>query len=370
MIFSIAYHPGGRRVATASYDMFGRGTGEVRLWDVTDGREVLELPGEVWVAFSADGRRLAAPARGALLGESNAVRVWDGGPFPLEATFRGEGTPLFAVAADPTGQVVAASGSRYAVTLYDRAKRKPPRELTGHTSHIGDVDISSYGRLVASASDDRTIRLWDISTGKEVKKLEGHTGQVTRVRFDPTGEKLISTGADRAARVWDVATGRELLKVDHPEGKGMDLALSADGGRAVICAENGVRIWDVTTGETLRQIRPPHPTTSVAWRDGTLVTGDNTGLVHVWDAESGEHRREWEAHSGTVWGLAFTREGVLVSGGSDRLARAWNPDTGKRMAEYPGHFDSVRRVTAVPEGFATVSWDGTVRFWAAPGKQP
>jgi WD40 repeat protein len=52
-------------------------TGEVKLWDVATGTEILTLPGHVSVAFSPDGRFLAAVG-GDVLG-AGLIKVWDGG---------------------------------------------------------------------------------------------------------------------------------------------------------------------------------------------------------------------------------------------------------------------------------------------------
>jgi eukaryotic-like serine/threonine-protein kinase len=59
-VWGLAFHPGGRRLASASMDSVQGGKGEVILWEPDTGRAVLSLPGNVAVAFSADGSRLAA----------------------------------------------------------------------------------------------------------------------------------------------------------------------------------------------------------------------------------------------------------------------------------------------------------------------
>jgi WD40 repeat protein len=49
--------------------------GEVILWDPLTGRAVLSLPGNVAVAFSADGARLAAGYADMYM--TSDVRLWD-----------------------------------------------------------------------------------------------------------------------------------------------------------------------------------------------------------------------------------------------------------------------------------------------------
>lgn len=69
---SVAFHPDGRRLATA------HGNEGVRVWDLSTGQEVLSFPAESLdlnqVAFSPDGTKLAATDR------SGAIKVWDATP--------------------------------------------------------------------------------------------------------------------------------------------------------------------------------------------------------------------------------------------------------------------------------------------------
>jgi hypothetical protein len=67
-IFSVAYSPDGKRLASAS------GDNTVKVWDAQTGQELLTCKGHtgyVWgVAFSPDGKRLASAG-------GKAVKVWD-----------------------------------------------------------------------------------------------------------------------------------------------------------------------------------------------------------------------------------------------------------------------------------------------------
>ena len=71
---TVAFSPDGRRLAAAGFGA------AVMLWDTETGQEVLELPcprmGVTSAAFSPDGRRLAA------IINDGTVMVWDA--MPLE----------------------------------------------------------------------------------------------------------------------------------------------------------------------------------------------------------------------------------------------------------------------------------------------
>ncbi len=77
-VWGLAFHPAGGRLASASMDSVGGGKGEVILWDPATRRAALSLPGNVAVAFSADGTRLFAASGDRYL--TSAVRVFDTRP--------------------------------------------------------------------------------------------------------------------------------------------------------------------------------------------------------------------------------------------------------------------------------------------------
>jgi WD40 repeat protein len=78
VINSVTFSPDGQRLASASWDMNRGAFGEVKLWDVATGTDILTLPGHACVAFSPDGRHLAALG-GENLGGA-VIKVWDGAP--------------------------------------------------------------------------------------------------------------------------------------------------------------------------------------------------------------------------------------------------------------------------------------------------
>ena len=185
-VFSVAWHPDGRRIATAGS---AGGQNTVKVWDAQTGRDTFSPiplrpgtsagPYQV-VAFSPDGRYLVT---GQLEG---AVQIWDAG----------------------TGRIVP--------VLDVRTGQKSDVFAT-HAREIRAVVFSRKGGHMATASGDGTVKVWD-ATRLEVKQeprlppLRARVpGPSVNVAFSPDGSQLATGGAGNSVKLWDVQTGREVL---------------------------------------------------------------------------------------------------------------------------------------------------------------
>jgi WD40 repeat protein len=204
-VLAMAFSPDGRWLATAASiakvgGRHGLPGGVVKIFEVESGKEVRDVgrftSHAVAVAFSPDGRLLAAGSSGAAseLPEAGELRVWNTTNFE----------PLFT----HTGEVGEVPGDdRWSVT---------------------SVAFSPDGTRVASASIDRVVRVWDVPSGRERLTLKGHEDWAGNVRFSPNGNELVSAGADATVRVWNAASGEQLRSIPFDIAEVRTLNLSPD----------------------------------------------------------------------------------------------------------------------------------------------
>lgn len=178
-----------------------------------------------------------------------------------------------------------------------------------------------------------------------------------------------------------------------PEDSLLSVDFSRDGERMVGAASNGnIVIVDIASVDVLQnipgrtrtivndngeEIQEPIPMTVATFHpDGDRVaTGDDQGMIHVYDANNGESLFEIDAHTQRITGLQFSPNGLyLISGSQDTTMTLWNADNGERIRDYIGHVgavasvdfsaDSARILTTTLDNLEDRSiLDRSVRLW-------
>jgi WD40 repeat protein/serine/threonine protein kinase len=287
---SAVVSPDGKRGASATF-VPGKGS-EVKVWDFQTGKELITLKGHTYgtayLAFSPDGKRLAATGKMVTGPEGlpGVVKVWD-----LETSaelLSLEGRGGFGVAYSPDGKRLASTGlwgkpgkpfeMTGKVKVWDAQTGK---ELLSFEGGGACVIFSPDGKRLAAASREE-IKLWDAQTGQEIRSFKG--GGLS-VAFSPDGKRLASSG--QVVRVWDVETGKELLTLKEYTYRMWKVAFSPDGKRLASASAKTVKVWDAQSGQELLTFQVHNGIfNSVAFSpDGRrLVSGTEDGTVIIWDA--------------------------------------------------------------------------------------
>jgi hypothetical protein len=180
-------------------DRSGR-TNQVYLWDLSAGREFPRPASQqgkvIAAAFSPDGQTLAWS------GEDPHLKLWDlkrGVLRRLPRELKLHAVLALAFSAD--GKRLAAAGFE-GLELWDLVTNQHLRTLrNGNSNHC--VAFSRDGRLLASGSDNQAV-LWEVATGRRLRAFDGFEGPVLGVAFSPGGRVLATGSVDRGVTLWDV----------------------------------------------------------------------------------------------------------------------------------------------------------------------
>jgi WD40 repeat protein len=301
----------------------------------------ISATGELMVA--GYGRYEADPGEG-------AIACWDLRNGKHRLLPGHDGSSVFGVATDSTGNlIVAGGGPRHGpgfVKFWDPRTRMMTRELPNEEVCVSGVALSPAGDRLAVVSV-RRVALWENLSSQPSLLWDREASRSVRVAFSPRGDVLAvgffgGDGTEKSpptVMLWDAANGAALESVSFDRAI-KELAFSPDG-RLLVSIDYGgkVEVYDRHEKRTvLREHAHEEVGMSVAISpDGrTLATASSNPQIKFWHLPTMMHVATVKT-SARVAKLAFFRDGqTLAVGYMDRNVELWHVDREKEQFNIDG----------------------------------
>ncbi|HKO46078.1 MAG TPA: serine/threonine-protein kinase [Polyangiaceae bacterium] len=314
-------------------------------------------------AISGDATRLGSYSR------DTGLRLWSLGadPSPDELSERGNVLALgLGVSPD---QLLSAGLGRNGVCIRQLPLGTCTTRLPVRLDRVRALAVSANGQRLALAGSGSQIFIWDLPQRIPIQVIEGLRQETRALAFTLDGEALAAAGIERKLRLFDVHSGALLVEQE---------TLSPIQTMTVVPGTGTLVTGDQAGVLTLRDMKTGRA--DAAWQAhsdwvmGSAISPDGSRLasasadrsVRVWSLPNHKRLFSLAGHDGKVLSVDFSTNGTrLASASEDKSVRIWNPLTGQALATLPGHTGSVRAVRFTQQGLvlASGSDDGTIRLW-------
>jgi len=233
-------------IRTLAKSVFRTGALVIVLFFVSALEAVENRPSVSHVAFTPDGKYLAACANGTE--GRGTISLWDVGTKRLLWSRVVEhGIASFAMSPNNETLVFGTFNGEAKILVTKIAMLKPPYRSDAKAVRV--VAFSPDGKTLAIGSDGRAIRLWDLESRAVPATLREHWGPYYSAAFSPDGTRLIAPTAE-GVRIWDTNTGKEIRTWNH-EGCQTPCAIFSPDGKWVLTggSDETVRVWNVSDGK-------------------------------------------------------------------------------------------------------------------------
>ncbi|MBS0191839.1 MAG: serine/threonine-protein kinase [Phycisphaerales bacterium] len=315
---AMALNPAGTELAAGLED------GTIALFDVADGKSLASFKsGEQGVRgleYSPDGNALLAGT-----GDGQILEL-DPRTLGVRRTIAQTKSPVARIAWSPDGKFFGSAHGDMTVRLWKWGSRvEPVRTYRGHTGVTHVIAFAPDSHTFATGGLDRTVRVWSTDSDECVAVLDAPNGTVRSLVFTSDGEKIVA-GGWWTMNVWDWKNQAKIRSFSCPD-TASGAAIVGNGDELWATVGDSIRVWDFSPTPGVVLLSGHTGRSVAAWSPDSkwIATGDGSGKIRLFDAETMKLSRVLSGGSGRVRALAFDAGSrYLVAAGEEHAARVFD----------------------------------------------
>jgi WD40 repeat protein len=345
---ALLYAPDGKSIVSV-------GNGVTRVWNAETGAEVRQfsITLATWqdrVALSPDGTALIlAPDERQAGGDSLVTYELVTGKELRKVRLRADRSPKLTYcpnALSPDGRLAVAPATG-ALHVFAAESGKELSTLSCPGEEVQAIALAGPDRIV-TANKKGVIEVWEARTGKRERSF-AHDGPAAVMVASPDGKLLATIGhpthgidkfLDRdVVQVWDLTEGKLLQRLAaRPQSWYMRLAFAADSRTLITSSADRdtgtITVWDARSGERRRELAGQGSALAVSPNGKRLVVGNLPGPFDVWDSASGRRILPDEPRYSRAPAVHLSPDGDRLTTIGYTAISVWDGTTGRRTRSF------------------------------------
>jgi len=229
-----------------------------------------------------------------------------------------------------------------------------PYLLQGHERPITVVKYNDDGDLLFSASKDQIPCIWRVENGERLGTFHGHKGTIWDLDPDRFSNYLLTASADATVKLWSCETGECIRTFPH-RGPVRGVCWSDDNKLFASISdpfvEHNAKITifdsqddgDEETIEPVLEIDVPKENnkrvqmTNIWWThlNEHLMVSFDSGLIRLYDPETGDMEEEFRAHEKKINRVQFNRDKTMfITSSADFTSKLYDAVNLKHLKTY------------------------------------
>lgn len=285
------------------------------------------------IALSPDSKFLVSASRDGVL------KTWDVRERKLISTQTQENGCVTALSFHPTQNIFFSCDTEGIVKSWQNQNGALIDETVLDRKSLYSMAIPQSGEWVAVAGASGKIFLYSPKRGKLLDTISPSNSAIYAIATDATGRQIAFSDSDNRLVVctqtndrWQTKTLLEefpgsLKCIDFsPDGKTLAVGGASDANPNEAIEQ--MRLLDLASGNLVGVLSGRHRAfTCVKFHpDGNrLVTGNQQGIVDLWNWQTAKHLHSYKGHEGIVTSVCFDNTGKqIISGSEDHTVKFWS----------------------------------------------
>ncbi|HWA32545.1 MAG TPA: WD40 repeat domain-containing protein [Cyclobacteriaceae bacterium] len=246
---------------------------------------------------------------------------------------------------------------------------KKLQTLTGHRDSVYGLTAEPGSQHFFSAAGDGMIVKWDFPNTEEGTLIARLPNSIYAIHALPGTDFIVAGHNYEGIHVLDWRNKKEVASLKLSDAAIFDI--KSFGDDCMIASGDGsltvIDLRSMTVKKKVVASKRNARTIAINVDRREVAVGYSDNFIRLFDLDDFSLKQEWEAHTNSVFSVAYTPDSrFLLSGSRDARLKVWSPENAYSLhEEIKAHLYAINHIEFSPdkEHFVTCSLDKSVKVW-------